>query len=86
MKLAELECHLRTKVAFSIAKVVRIAFGSILPCTRSPASRAIAKSKRGRFGPSANNWKFLGHKADTQAEKRYLGHPAVVMAVFGLKG
>jgi hypothetical protein len=33
------------------------------------------KSKKGRFGPSANNWKFRGHKADTQVEKRYLGHP-----------
>src|ERR1700682_3553737 len=49
-------------VAFCIARVLPIAFGSTLHCTRSPASRAIAKSKRGRYGPSANNWKFRGHR------------------------
>jgi hypothetical protein len=32
--------------------------------------------KEGRFGSSANNWKFRDHKADTQVEKRYLRHPA----------
>jgi len=39
----------------------------------TPREREI---KKGRLGPSANNWKFRGHKADTQVEKRYLGHPA----------
>src|SRR5258707_14599497 len=47
-------------VAFCIARVLPIAFGSTLHCTRSPASRAIPKLKRGRYVPSANNWKFRG--------------------------
>src|SRR6266568_8087983 len=63
MKLAELERHSApATVAFCIARVLPIAFGSTLPCTRSPASRAIVKSRKGRCGPSANNWKFPGHK------------------------
>jgi predicted RNase H-like HicB family nuclease len=49
-------------VAFCIARALPIAFGSTLRCTRSLASRAIAKSKRGRYGPSANNWKFRGRR------------------------
>jgi hypothetical protein len=65
------------KAAFYIAQVVPVAFDSTLPCTGSPASRAIAKSKMGRLGPSGNNWKFRGHKADTQVEKRCLGHPSL---------
>ena len=32
----------------------------------------------------ANNWKFRGHKADTQVEKRYLGHPATPITLGGL--
>jgi len=76
MKLAELERHLRHQgcVLYREGGAHSIWFNPA--CRRSPASRAIGKSKKGRFGPSANSWKFRGHKADTQVEKRYLGHPA----------
>jgi hypothetical protein len=76
MKLAELERHLRHQGCVLYREGGAHSIGSTPPCTRSPASRAIAKSKKGRFGPSANNLKFRGSKAVTQVEKRYLGHPA----------
>jgi len=34
-----------------------------------------------RSGLSANNWKFRGHKADTQVEKRCLGNAAILPTV-----
>src|SRR5260370_3277118 len=38
-------------------------------------------ASRGTVGPSASNWKFRGHKADTQVEMRYMKHPAVLTSV-----
>src|SRR5258708_2501851 len=57
MKLADPERHLRHN-----REGAALVFGSAHRCTRSPASRAIAKSRKGRCGPSASNWKFRGHK------------------------
>src|SRR5258708_23878131 len=62
MKLADLERHLRHNGCVLYRRVLPIVFGSTHRCTRSPASRAIAKSRKGRCGPSASNWKFRCHK------------------------
>ena len=64
MKLAELERHLRLHgcVLYREGAAQSIWFNPALNKIASvPRHREI---KEGRCGPSANNWKFRGHKGD----------------------
>jgi hypothetical protein len=60
---------------------IRFIYGRLQPRLQEDRQRPAPsrKSKGGRLGPSANNWKFRGHKADTQVEKRYLARATRIM-------
>jgi hypothetical protein len=43
--------------------------------SQNPVSRSATNQDLETVAPSADKWKFRGQKADTQLEKRQLGHP-----------